>query len=439
MSLECGRKPKNLEETHTNTGRTYKLLADVILGYHSDQNVPGTNLPAGRFGGRIAHAPAILEDGGAQGEDGRTDTGRPEYGMDSYEKQFLDLQQRLFLAEQENQKRSRDLSAVLDELKRAVAEKRNAFENHTVEEIKWRVLNMTSKLPIQFTNIYMFLPHLLGHEDSLKPIVHYGHGRTGVSIVIGIPTVKRDKQSYLMDTLRSLFSELSAAEKQDCVVVVFIAEVNTRYVNELADNIKDNFPLEIQSGVLEIISPPSSFYPDFSNMKETFGDPKDRVKYVEFHTQSNYEKTYFPAYKTTPQLFQLKYKIFLKVGGGLIRCMSSYRAAAASVSVGCWGAAAAAPLCAAWVLWGGGSSWYSVGALCCGAAAAAYLPAESVGAPLASPESPEAPAAPLLRCGGLRENGRWGRRMLRFRSRSGVQDDSWRIRRPPTFKKIFRG
>ncbi|CAJ0954538.1 unnamed protein product, partial [Ranitomeya imitator] len=38
----------------------------------------GTNLPAGRFGGRTAHAPAILQDGGAQGEDGRTDTGTPD-------------------------------------------------------------------------------------------------------------------------------------------------------------------------------------------------------------------------------------------------------------------------------------------------------------------------------------------------------------------------
>ncbi|CAJ0964411.1 unnamed protein product [Ranitomeya imitator] len=35
----------------------------------------GTNLPASRFGGRTAHAPAILEDGGAQGEDGRTPGG----------------------------------------------------------------------------------------------------------------------------------------------------------------------------------------------------------------------------------------------------------------------------------------------------------------------------------------------------------------------------
>ncbi|CAJ0929415.1 unnamed protein product [Ranitomeya imitator] len=40
----------------------------------------GANLPAGRFGGRTAHAPAILQDGGAQGEDGRTDTGTPGFG-----------------------------------------------------------------------------------------------------------------------------------------------------------------------------------------------------------------------------------------------------------------------------------------------------------------------------------------------------------------------
>ncbi|CAJ0931413.1 unnamed protein product [Ranitomeya imitator] len=41
----------------------------------------GTNLPAGRFGRRAAHAPAILQDGGAQGEDGRTDTGTPDYQL----------------------------------------------------------------------------------------------------------------------------------------------------------------------------------------------------------------------------------------------------------------------------------------------------------------------------------------------------------------------
>ncbi|CAJ0964597.1 unnamed protein product [Ranitomeya imitator] len=53
-----------------------------IIGYISVIKMHfGANLPAGRFGGRTAHAPAILQDGGAQGEDGRTDTGTPGYSV----------------------------------------------------------------------------------------------------------------------------------------------------------------------------------------------------------------------------------------------------------------------------------------------------------------------------------------------------------------------
>ncbi|CAJ0944762.1 unnamed protein product [Ranitomeya imitator] len=48
---------------------------NLDMFYRSDQNALETNLPAGRFGGRTAHAPAILEDGGAQ-ERRRTDHGR---------------------------------------------------------------------------------------------------------------------------------------------------------------------------------------------------------------------------------------------------------------------------------------------------------------------------------------------------------------------------
>lgn len=38
--------------------------------------------------------------------------------------------------------------------------------------------------------------------------------------------MKREVHSYLTDTLSSLMSELSAAEKDDCVIVVLIAEVS---------------------------------------------------------------------------------------------------------------------------------------------------------------------------------------------------------------------
>lgn len=48
-----------------------------------------------------------------------------------------------------------------------------------------------------------------------------------VSIVMGIPTVKRKVKSYLTETLHSLIDKLSPEEKLDCVMVVFIGEVIT--------------------------------------------------------------------------------------------------------------------------------------------------------------------------------------------------------------------
>lgn len=41
-----------------------------------------------------------------------------------------------------------------------------------------------------------------------------------------------------------------------------------------------SFPAEIQSGLLEVISPSVHFYPDFSRLRESFGDPKERVRSV---------------------------------------------------------------------------------------------------------------------------------------------------------------
>lgn len=47
-----------------------------------------------------------------------------------------------------------------------------------------------------------------------------------VSVVMGIPSVRREVHSYLTDTLHSLISELSPQEKEDSVIVVLIAEAS---------------------------------------------------------------------------------------------------------------------------------------------------------------------------------------------------------------------
>ena len=56
-----------------------------------------------------------------------------------------------------------------------------------------------------------------------------------VSIVMGIPTIKRERDSYLLQTLESLLSNLDEMEQDDCLIVVFVGEV-TNYLlscNEL--------------------------------------------------------------------------------------------------------------------------------------------------------------------------------------------------------------
>lgn len=223
-------------------------------------------------------------------------------GIDEYQKDFLELRQRLLAAERENQKKSHYLNNVLEDIKKALADRRNNSNNHT-DDARWKELNLTTKVSMQFVNLYYYLPHLLEHEDSLHPNILFGQGRVGVSLVMGIPTVKREKKNYLMDTLSSLFYELSEEEKKDCVIIVFIAEVDPQYVKAIADSIKERFPNEIQSGLLEVISPPVGYYPDFSTIKETFGDSKERVRW---RTKQNLDYSLLMLYAQPKGVFYVQ-------------------------------------------------------------------------------------------------------------------------------------
>ena len=50
--------------------------------------------------------------------------------------------------------------------------------------------------------------------------------KTAASIVLGVPTVKRESQSYLLQTLASLIESMNEEEKNDTLIIVFVAEVS---------------------------------------------------------------------------------------------------------------------------------------------------------------------------------------------------------------------
>ncbi|KAM4900568.1 alpha-1,3-mannosyl-glycoprotein 4-beta-N-acetylglucosaminyltransferase-like protein MGAT4D isoform 3-T5 [Sylvia borin] len=238
--------------------------------------------------------------------------------LDMYQDQLLQLQQRLLYAEKENKKRSHELSSALDEIKRIVARRTSVTRNHT-GDTKWKEL----KLPIHLTNIYYYLPHLQKHEDAISPNVIFGQQRTGVSLVMGIPTVKREKQNYLIDTLNSLLYELSEEQKKDCVIIIFIAEVDAEYVKSVAESVKTSFPREVQSGVLEVISPPASYYPDLSNLKETLGDSEDRVRW---RTKQNLDYSFLMLYAQPKGTFYLQLEDDIIAKSDYIESIESFAA-----------------------------------------------------------------------------------------------------------------
>ncbi|XP_050751935.1 alpha-1,3-mannosyl-glycoprotein 4-beta-N-acetylglucosaminyltransferase-like protein MGAT4D [Gymnogyps californianus] len=222
--------------------------------------------------------------------------------LEVYQRQLLELRQRLLYAEKENKKRSHELSSALDEIKRVVAQRMNLTIDHT-DDMKWKVLNLSRRLPVHLINMYYYLPHLREYEDAIFPNVIFGQQRTGVSLVMGIPTVKREKQHYLINTLHSLLYELSEEQKNDCVIIIFVAEVNAEYVNSVAESVKASFPREIQSGVLEVISPPASYYPDLSNLKKTLGDSEDRIRW---RTKQNLDYSFLMLYAQPKGTFYLQ-------------------------------------------------------------------------------------------------------------------------------------
>ncbi|KTG44535.1 hypothetical protein cypCar_00030358 [Cyprinus carpio] len=240
----------------------------------------------------------------------------------AYQREFHSLRERLRVAEHRTLQRSSELNAILEQFRRAIAEtngSKDALSNFSVyvychnAEVPWFLTDETQKLlkelahrkPLHVPNIYHHLPHLLNNEGSLHPAVQVGQGRTGVSIVMGIPTVKRKVKSYLSETLHSLIDKLSAEEKLDCVIIVFVGETDIDYVNSVVAGLEKEFYTELNSGLLEVISPPASYYPDFSNLKETFGDSKERVKW---RTKQNLDYSFLMMYAVNKGVYYVQEK-----------------------------------------------------------------------------------------------------------------------------------
>ncbi|XP_058455473.1 alpha-1,3-mannosyl-glycoprotein 4-beta-N-acetylglucosaminyltransferase A isoform X2 [Malaya genurostris] len=171
------------------------------------------------------------------------------------------------------------------------------------------------KLPanLKLPTAFHFLPHLLDDPSSLRPAFLQTKNKQGVSIVLGIPTVKRDKQSYLLETLDNLIANMDEDEQNETMIVVFVGEPDIDYVTQVSNSISSRFPSFIDSGFIEIIAPAASYYPNMTQLRQTLNDSVERVRW---RSKQNLDFAYLMAYTQPKGTFyvQLEDDILTKKG-----------------------------------------------------------------------------------------------------------------------------
>ncbi|XP_071088522.1 alpha-1,3-mannosyl-glycoprotein 4-beta-N-acetylglucosaminyltransferase B-like [Haliotis cracherodii] len=249
------------------------------------------------------------------------------------EKRFADLRDRLQYAESLNRQRENDLYVLRTQfnyLLEAVSHNNGTNNRSSMGGLPHNVNDYLRNLSgigpgqdsIHLPSIFTYLPYLVGRPERMRPAYRLTQGRHGVSIVIGVPTIKRDKVTYLTQTLRSLVNELNPEEKDDCLIIVFIAEPwDTTFVERVAGEIREQFPEYLDSGLLEVIAPPSGFYPDLDHLKETFGDSKERIRW---RTKQNLDYSFLMLYARSRGVYYVQLEDDVMAKPGYLSIMKSF-------------------------------------------------------------------------------------------------------------------
>ncbi|KAJ0184018.1 hypothetical protein K1T71_000441 [Dendrolimus kikuchii] len=154
-------------------------------------------------------------------------------------------------------------------------------------------VNTKSVQLMKYNFILKLLPHLMNHPDSLKPSYLLKSPKKYAGIVIGVPTVKRDKENYLMTTLRHLINGLESADYNSTLIVVMVGETNLKYILQTAHQIELELPRELKDGLIEVISAPAAYYPDLETVPRSLGDSAKRIKW---RTKQNLDTIFLMAY-----------------------------------------------------------------------------------------------------------------------------------------------
>ncbi|XP_062871164.1 alpha-1,3-mannosyl-glycoprotein 4-beta-N-acetylglucosaminyltransferase C [Trichomycterus rosablanca] len=121
-------------------------------------------------------------------------------------------------------------------------------------------------------------------------------------LTVGLSSVKRKKDSYLLQTLTSIFSQSSEEELDDMVVVVLLADFDLHWVQQTLRSIVERFPNRLLQGQLLVIHAHQNLYPPLTGLKRNFNDAPDRVT---FRSKQNVDYSFLVEFSSGLSEFYL--------------------------------------------------------------------------------------------------------------------------------------
>ncbi|NXX81879.1 MGT4C acetylglucosaminyltransferase, partial [Urocolius indicus] len=142
--------------------------------------------------------------------------------------------------------------------------------------------------------------HILRDRDDLSVLNNISYQLLAGSLsphkkflAVGLASVRRPRGFYLPATLQSLFTQSTAQELQELVVVVHLADSDPHWNAQVAASLTRRFAQHVLLGRLLLIHAPQEFYPTLEGLKRNYNDPEERVK---FRSKQNVDYAFLFAF-----------------------------------------------------------------------------------------------------------------------------------------------
>lgn len=121
-------------------------------------------------------------------------------------------------------------------------------------------------------------------------------------LTLGLCSIRRKRENYLLETLKSIFTRSTEDELRKMVVVVHLADVDQVWNSQMAESIAKHFAPQLLLGRLIVIHAPSEYYPPLKGLKRNFNDAEDRVQ---FRSKQNVDYAYLMNFSANLSTYYL--------------------------------------------------------------------------------------------------------------------------------------